>query len=70
MLVVNEGKPVSTAYFDVFDLGPKFQNRNEAAKFVLGKAQERSKLHIAALSACSASRMDAATAAAQPNRKR
>lgn len=59
-LVVDEGKSVDTAYFDVFDKGPRFHNRRAAMVHVVDQAKKRSRLHIAALSACSASRVDAA----------
>ena len=65
-LVVDEGKPVSTAYFEIFDHGPQFENRTAAVKHVIARAQMRSVLHIAALSARSASRVQQPT----PTRKR
>lgn len=66
VLVVNEGRPVTSAYFEVFDKGPRFPSRAAAMKFVVDRAQNRSKLHIAALSACSATRLNTA---ASPHRK-
>lgn len=60
-LVVDEGKPVQTAYLDVFDAGPRFPHRRAAMMFVYEQAKGRSKLHIAALSACSSSRVHSAT---------
>lgn len=69
-LVVNEGLPVNTAYLDIFDQGPTFTNRLGAQKFVLAKAQQRSKLHIDAMTAISASRMAAAERHAQAPRKK
>lgn len=57
-LVVDEGKPVSSAYLDIFDVGPQFKNKRAAAKHVLETAKKgNAPLHLHALSACSASRM-------------
>ena len=67
--VVNEGRPVQTAYLEIFDAGPQFKDRGAAMKFVMHRAHERSRLHIEALSACSASRL-AAAARAQPPKPR
>jgi len=58
-IVIDMGKPVSTAYLDVFDKGPKFKDRSQAARFVLAQAHSGSRLHINALSARAASRMPA-----------
>lgn len=55
--VVDEGKPVSAAYLDVFDCGPKFANKRAAMRHVIEQARGRSTLHIAALGACQASRI-------------
>lgn len=56
---VDEGKPVQSAYLHIFNYGPKFNGRNEAAAHVLRAAQGGSKLHIRALSACQATRAGA-----------
>jgi arginine/ornithine N-succinyltransferase beta subunit len=68
-LVVNEGRPVHSAYLDIFDSGPRFANRVEAVRHVVTQAQQRSKLHIEALGACSASKLAAGTPAKTTGRK-
>ena len=60
-ITVDEGKPMSTAYLFIFDHGPRFMNRNQAYQHVMAQAYGGSKLHIEALSACSASRAGDAT---------
>lgn len=64
-VVIDEGKPIHSAYFDVFDKGPAFQDKRQAMAFVIERAKTKSRLHIAALSACQASRMHTA-----PRRKK
>lgn len=66
--VVNEGKPVFTAYLDIFDKGPRFKQRSDAVKHVLARAQERSNLHVSAMAACAASRVTAAEQTAKRRR--
>jgi arginine/ornithine N-succinyltransferase beta subunit len=67
-VVVNAGTSISTAYLDIFDTGPRFKSRTEAMRFVVAQAQQRSRLHIDALSACSASKL--ATSAPPSKRKK
>lgn len=63
VVVVDEGKPVSHAYLDIFDSGPRFACKRSAAQFVIQSAQGGSRRHIEALSACSASRLTTAPGA-------
>jgi hypothetical protein len=56
-LTVDAGRPISTTYFAIYPVDARFKSRHHAARFVLERAQQKSKLHINALSACSASRM-------------
>lgn len=56
-LTVDDGKPISTAYYEVYDHGPKFPNRRQAMGFVVNQAQMKSKFHIEALGLRAASRM-------------
>lgn len=58
-LVVDEGKPVSSAYMEVFDRGPLFKDRVAAMRFVVHQARQQSKLHVDALSVVMASRTKA-----------
>lgn len=55
-IVVNSGDPISRAYLDVFQVGPKFVSRDVAAKHVLDSALKGSSLHINALTAIRESR--------------
>lgn len=68
-VVVDSGKALSTAYLDVFDVGPVFKTRRLAMQWVVAKAQQRSKLHIDALAACSSSKLNAAPSVAPRKKK-
>lgn len=56
VLTVDEGKPIGCAYFEIFDIGPKFPNRRAAAQHVVNEAMKGSRLHVDALSVCTATR--------------
>lgn len=56
--VVDSGKSISTARIEVFDTeNPRFKSRHDAMKFVSSQALARSKLHLEAMQALSASRI-------------
>lgn len=67
VMVVDNGKPVSSWYFMIFDCQDStlLKDRRHAEQHVQNKAQAGSKLHISAMSAVMASRMPRS-----PQRKR
>ena len=67
VVVIDSGRPISTAYLDIFNVGPRFGNRRMAQRFVIEQAQKASHFHVNALSACTSSRM---SRQAQPKRKK
>lgn len=54
--VIDNGKPVKSWYYQIFDAGGPFTSRGHAAQFVVARAKQRSGLHILALQTCAASR--------------
>jgi hypothetical protein len=59
-MVVDEGRPIASFYFNIFPTNDsKFRSRNAAEAFVIKQARTGSKLHIEAVSVVQASRMNA-----------
>lgn len=67
-VVVDAGRPITSAYLDCFDVGPKFVGRRAALQWVITRAQQRSKLHVDALAACGASKTSAGAPSAPRKR--
>lgn len=57
ILTVDSGKPVHTAYLELFHVGPKFPTRHHAVLHVTEQAKKNSRFHLEALAARSASRI-------------
>lgn len=67
-IVVDEHKSINTAYLEIFATDPT-KSRHQAMTHVMANARTGSRLHMDALSACSATKMQGAAAQAKAKAK-
>jgi len=48
---INHGQPISRAYLEIFEHGPRFEDRERAVRHVVQSARAGNKLHITAMTA-------------------